>query len=233
MQNNNILAVIPARGGSKGIPRKNLYKIGGKTLVAHAVEMAKECGFYTVVSSEDKEILTEAFNNGASLIERPQRLADLADKQPTAIDVWRHAWINAERLFDKHFDYSVYLEPTSPLRIKRIVLTVINTLIDTSLDSVWTISPIDKKYHTAKQLQIENVNIKLPIDVSRRQDVGQAYYRNGIAYAVTRQTLLEQSSLTGETCGAYVVYGPSVNVDVLEDLELLEFYWKKVHPNQV
>ena len=218
---NDILAVIPARGGSKDIPRKNLYKIGGKTLVAHAIEVAKSCGFYTVVSSEDKEILTEAFNNGASLIKRPQQLAD---------------WINTERLLQgTKFDYSVYLEPTAPLRTKEIVLHVIDKLKLYPHDSIWTISPIDKKYHCIKQLEVNFINfrdkIKQPINTKRRQDVSHRFYRNGMAYAVTRKTLLDQSSLTGESCGVWIVYGPSVNVDAPEDLELLEFYWKKVHPD--
>lgn len=108
-RSHTVLAVVPARGGSKGIPRKNLRTIGGRSLVAHAdwIDAA-------VFSTDDAEIAEEGRHNGLKVsFMRPPRLAH---DRAGSIAVWRHAWLASESHFGARFDLSVLLEPTSPMR---------------------------------------------------------------------------------------------------------------------
>jgi CMP-N-acetylneuraminic acid synthetase len=110
----SVLAVVPARGGSKGIPRKNLERVAGYSLVARAAMVARQLPWLdaAVLSTDDEEIAEEGRRYGISVpILRP---ADLASDTATGVAAWRHAWLASERHFDRQFDCSVLLQPTSP-----------------------------------------------------------------------------------------------------------------------
>ena len=112
----NILAVIPARGGSKGITRKNLKNISGKTLIQHAYDVTTALPWIdaTVLSSEDNEIIEHGLSLGITMPYR--RPNELANDHAKSIDAWQHAWIACEKYYKKKFDISILLEPTSPMR---------------------------------------------------------------------------------------------------------------------
>ena len=114
----SVLAVIPARGGSKGVLRKNMRTVGGVSLVGRAAHLAASLPWidHTVISTEDAEIRAEAVCHGASApFVRPP---ELAGDEVSSEDVWRHAWLAAEDHYAMKFDISLLLEPTSPLRIE-------------------------------------------------------------------------------------------------------------------
>jgi len=128
-KDHTILAVVPARGGSKSIPRKNLCKVCGVSLVGRAGQIASSVEWIDrqIISTDDKEIAEEAAKYGLDVpFMRPDELAgDLA----TSIDMWRHAWIESEKYYGKRFDISILLEPTSPLRRSEDIKKTIETLV--------------------------------------------------------------------------------------------------------
>jgi CMP-N,N'-diacetyllegionaminic acid synthase len=218
----SVVAIIPARGGSKGIPWKNLCKINGKTLVARAIECAKAVPIIdTVICSTDRErIGVEAYAAGARLIKRPKVLAedDVGDAE-----VLRHA--------DNAHDIIVMLQPTCPQRKPEHVTECITKLVDEELDSVWTVSPVPLKYHKDKQLHVGMsifcgdesrvlggvTNIRRSISDIRRQDLTQTYFRNGACYAMTRECLREHGTM-GVKWGLLVLDGEFISIDTPEDL---------------
>ena len=222
-----ILAVIPARGGSKGIPRKNLCKVDGLSLVARAVKIAKSIIWIdkVVLSTDDPEIAEEGRKYGAEVpFLRPVELSgDFASGQ----DVWYHAWLKAEEYFEQKFDLSILLAPTTPVRKAWHVEECIKKLVKGRYDSILTVSETDSKYHPLKQLMFEDDRIGYYEEAGRsiiaRQQLGTVYHRNGVAYVVTRKCLVDQKTIIGSNTSAVVVDEPVVNIDTEQDLEKAQF----------
>jgi CMP-N-acetylneuraminic acid synthetase len=118
------------------------------------------------------------------------------------------------------------LQPTSPLRTSAQVLGAIRMLIDGGWDSVWTVSQTDSKAHPLKQLIVKDGALSYYDDagagIIARQQLAPVYHRNGVAYAITRACLLEQSSIKGHRAGALVIDGHHVSIDTDEDLKIVE-----------
>jgi len=135
-----ILAVIPARGGSKGIPRKNLCTVAGVSLVGHAAKAALSLDWIdrTVLSTDDDDIAAEGQKYGATVPFR--RPADLASDRARSTDMWKHAWLASEDHFEEKYDISILLEPTSPLRRPEDIQTTVKTLIENDCDAAATFS---------------------------------------------------------------------------------------------
>ncbi len=131
IQGKKVLALIPARGGSKGVPRKNIKPICGKPLINWSIEAAKGCKYIdsVVVSTEDKEIAKIAQNAGAEILWRPENLA--ADMVPMA-PVLQHA---AEHI---PADIVVLLQPTSPIRTNNLIDRAIERFIESGADTLAT-----------------------------------------------------------------------------------------------
>ena len=131
--NKKILCVVPARGGSKSIPRKNLQVVAGVSLVGRAALIIQELDYIdrAIVSTDDIEIAEEAVKYGLEApFMRPERLSqDLS----TSLDMWKHAWISAENYYDEIYDVSILLEPTSPLRRPEDITTTVNKIIVSQL----------------------------------------------------------------------------------------------------
>src|SRR5262245_25596368 len=125
-----VLAVVPARGGSKGIPKKNLREVGGVSLVGRVGDLARSLYWLNacVLSTDDAEIAEEGRRHGLDVpFFRPNDLAgDLAGSH----GVWRHAWIAAEAHYGKQFDISILLEPTSPLRRGEDLTATVQVMLD-------------------------------------------------------------------------------------------------------
>ena len=160
----NILAVIPARGGSKGIPRKNLHKINNQTLIEHAVRVTQEleCIDKVIITSDDNEILSLSEQLAVDLsVKRP---AELASDNAKSIDAWIHAWLEAENYFKQTFEFSVLLEPTSPMRTMDDVDQAIKLLMkNPSASSVVSVSKTPGHYTPHKLCRsIPKVNYALP-----------------------------------------------------------------------
>jgi len=223
----SILAVVPARGGSKGISLKNLRQVGGRSLVAHVGVVIRELPEIdrAVVSTDHVNIASEAERAGmAAPFLRPQALSGdyIGD-----VDVLSHALLAIEAIDRRIYDIIVMLQPTSPLRRADEVAATIRMLVSGGFDCVWTVSPTDSKVHPLKQLTVVEGVLDYydpsGADIIARQQMQTVYHRNGVAYAVTRSCLLDQRTLKGKRTGALVIDTNHVSIDTEWDLELVEF----------
>jgi CMP-N-acetylneuraminic acid synthetase len=223
-----ILAVVPARGGSKSIPRKNLKPVGGLSLVARAAHVAKALPMIdaALISTDDPEIAAEARAHG---LDAPfLRPAELATDTSTSVEMWRHAWLAAEKHYGRRFDLSVLLEPTSPLRRPEDVERTVRALIQAGTPAAATVSPTPAHFTPHKTLKIqENGLIDFYLEGgakhSLRQGIPAYYHRNGLCYAVTRAHLVDQGCIIDRGAVAVVIDRPVVNIDDMFELELAEW----------
>ena len=226
-----VLAVIPARGGSKGIPLKNLKKINGVPMVKLAAQVASSVEFIDriVVSTDNEEIAEAAVEGGADApFRRPEILSGDRISDP---QVLAHALKEVERQDKKIYDVVVMLQPTSPLRTKQHIVDSIEMLVNDSYDSVWTVSETDAKCHPLKQLIIKNKALDYydskGKDIIARQQLETVYHRNGIAYVIKRDVNLNNKTIKGSNCGALNCEGDFISIDTEKDLELTNYFLKK------
>jgi CMP-N-acetylneuraminic acid synthetase len=223
----SVIAIVPARGGSKGIPLKNLRKVGGLSLVALVSRVIQESGYFdrAVVSTDHDGIKEEAIRYGLNApFTRPLHLSG---DRVGDVPVLQHALLATERTDGRKYDVVVMLQPTSPLRTPEQVSQTVETLITGDYDSVWTVSPTDLKYHPLKQLRLkDDQSIEYYADsghqIIARQQLDQLYHRNGIAYALTRECLMVQDTLLGRRASAVVITEPTVSIDTEQDVAFAE-----------
>ena len=221
-----VLAVVPARGGSKGLPRKNLATVGGVPLVARVGHVVADCPTIdrAVVSTDDDEIAAVAADAGLDVPFR--RPPELSGDRIGDVDVLQHALAATEADDGTRYDVVVMLQPTSPLRTAADVEGALARLVDEDLDAVWTVSPTDGKAHPVKQLRLTDGLLTFDhpdgAAVVARQQLAPLWHRNGVAYVLRRGTL-EAGRLLGERTGAVVADGPVANVDDALDLAWAEF----------
>jgi CMP-N-acetylneuraminic acid synthetase len=226
-----VLAVVPARGGSEGIPLKNLRTIGGRSLVRLAGDVAWSIPEFDrrVVSTDHPAITDEAWCAG---LDAPfMRPAEISNGRVGDRVVLAHALQATEQADGTAYDIVVMLQPTSPLRTAADVLGTLRMLVDGNYDAVWTVSPTDSKAHPLKQLVIRDGMLdywdERGAAVLYRQQMEPVYHRNGVAYAITRACLLEQQTIKGARTGAYVVDGGHISIDTEEDLAMAEELMKR------
>ena len=227
-QGKTVLAVVPARGGSKSIPRKNLCRVGGLSLVARAAQVAHALPWVDarILSTDDDEIAAEGLAHGLDVPFR--RPPELAGDRSTSIDMWRHAWLAAEQYFQKRFDLSVLLEPTSPMRRSEDVERTVRMLVEGGHKAAATVSPTPAHFTPHKTLTVSAEGIigfylQDGACYSLRQGVPHYYHRNGLCYAVTRHHLVDNGLIIDRDAAAVVVERPVVNIDEPFELELAEF----------
>lgn len=213
-----MVALIPARGGSKGIPRKNLAVVGGRSLLAWAVDAARESERVTrsVVSTDDAEIAAAARELGAQVLARPPELA--ADETPMGL-VIAHT---LEELPDT--EVLVLLQPTSPLRRARHVDEAVDLLVSSGADSVVSVVEVPHRYRPGSLMALDGDRlVRLADDgAATRQEKPPLFARNGPAILVLRPDRLG-ADLYGGDCRAYVMEPrDSIDVDDPFDLELAE-----------
>lgn len=227
-----VLGVIPARGGSKGLPRKNLLTLGGKTLLELAVASARRSRLITklIVSTEDDELRAAAERAGAELPFR--RPAELATDTASTWDVLRHAvgWLDAHEAW--HADIVVLLQPTTPFRRPEHIDGVVDLLVDSSADSAMTIREVDYPPYWMVRLAPDG-RLSSVIEGGhrylRRQDTPPVYQPAGSVYALRRETLMTLQTLlpTPETRGFIVDAEDSVNIDEWRHFELARAIWER------
>jgi CMP-N,N'-diacetyllegionaminic acid synthase len=229
-----VLVVVPARGGSKGILKKNLQLVDGKSLIARAAEVARELAWVdqAVISTDDEEMMAEGVRHG--LVAPFIRPSSLSGDSSSAASMWKHAVIEAEAYFGCTFDYTALLEPTSPFRKAKHVLQAIETLIFSGYDSVISVSETDSKAHPLKQLVIDHGKLgSYEQDgdlIVARQQLNPVYHRNGVVYAIEREALLKGKPILGENTAALLISEPVVNIDTQFELELAN--WMEQKPKQ-
>jgi CMP-N,N'-diacetyllegionaminic acid synthase len=228
IEGRTVLAVVPARGGSTSIPRKNLKMVGGVSLVGRAAQVAAALPFMdaALISTDDPEIAAEGKAHGldAPFMRPPELSGDTA----TSVDMWRHAWLAAEAHYGKRFDLSVLLEPTSPLRRPEDVERTLRALIDAGAPAAATVSPSSAHYTPHKTLKLNDKGeIEFYLEGgakhSLRQGIPAYYHRNGLCYAVTRDHLVNEGCIIDRGAVAVVVDRHVVNIDDMFELELAEW----------
>ena len=226
-----ILVVCPARGGSKGIPLKNLQPFLGVPLVARVGHLVAEIPEIdrAIVSTDSEKIALVARESGLDVpFYRPE---ELSGDRISDLEVLTHAMLEMERLDGVTYDIVVMLQPTSPLRKVAHVRDTIQMLIDGDWDAVWTVSETDSKNHPLKQLTVDGGRLdyydQAGKQIIARQQLVPVYHRNGVAYAIRRSCLLDQKSIKGVRTGALVLDEMMVSIDTYWDFELAEFIYAK------
>ncbi len=217
-----VVAVIPARGGSKGVPRKNLAVIAGRSLLARAHDAAKASKLIdrVVVSTEDSEIAAQAENLGATVVRRPPELA--LDATPTGPAV-----AHALEAVDVDSGVVVLLQPPAPLRTGADIDRAVTMLVsDERLDSVVSVYQVDDN-HPARMYELGPDGRLIPLmpelETTRRQDLPPVYHRNGAIYAARTPAVRATAQLVGSRVGALVMPSSwTVNIDAPGDLAIAE-----------
>ncbi len=228
----HVLAVVPARGGSKGVRLKNLRAIGGISLVARAGMTASRVSSIdrAVVSTDHDDIAAAAEAAGLSApFRRPQALSGdrIADW-----DVLHHALLAMEALDKATYEIVLMLQPTSPGRTPAHIEATLRHLVDGQFDAVWSVSETDSKSHPMKQLVVDadgRLDYYDPrgAEIIARQQLQPVYHRNGIAYAITRDCILNNKSIKGPKTGVVVVDEIVPNIDTEMDIEWAEFLLRR------
>jgi len=225
VKNKKILGIIPARGGSKGIPGKNIKNFNGWPLIYWTIDPALKSGILSriIVSTDDDEIAGVAKSFGAEVpFKRPTELS--GDKSPTLLTV-----IHAVDYLHKNENYYpdfILLEPTFPGRKPQQIKEAIDLILATGADSVISLVEVPSKYNPAWQFEVTNsgrTKIITGTDfkkiITRRQDISKTYIRNGAIYLFRTDLLFgSEPSFYGKDIRAYImdpVY--NLDIDTMED----------------
>ena len=198
-KNNSFLAIVPARGGSKGLPGKNIKELWGKPLVAWSIEAGLKSKYVdeVMVSTDDEQIAEISKKYGANVpFLRP---SELASDNATTFDAVKHTIDYYKNELKKEFDYIVLLEPTSPLRENNDIDMMIEKIVDNQeeFDSISSIGEAHE--HPSIMKQIVNKNYIVPFCkelkvTTRRQDNEKAYFPYGVAYIAKIKNLLGEET---------------------------------------
>jgi len=222
-----ILAIIPARGGSKGVPGKNIKLLNGKPLLAYTSEIALQSHYLTevIVSTEDRDIAAVAQSLGIQVpFIRPMALA--ADHTPT-LDVIIHAlqWYENQAIF---FDAVCLLQATNPFRTLDFLDRAIEKFRISDCDSLVSVLRIPHEYNPHWTFEVnEDGYLKIATGeteiIPRRQELPIAYHRDGSIYLTKVKVLLEEHSLYGKSI-AFIESASDfyVNIDTMDDWEKAE-----------
>ncbi len=227
LEGKRVLAVVPARSGSRGIPGKNMRKVGGLSLIARAAQTlaALDLVDYRVISTDSPEYAEEGRKFGlAAPFLRP---SELSTDTAGALETVQHALGQVEAESGTRYDVILVVEPTSPLRMPADLEGATRLLVESGADAVVTVSPLPGKAHPLKVLRVDNGLLThfLPEgrSVANRQELERLYWRNGVCYALTRECLLEQQTYFGARTLPYAIEREIVNIDEPWELERARF----------
>jgi CMP-N,N'-diacetyllegionaminic acid synthase len=221
----SVIALITARGGSKGVPHKNVRPLGGHPLITYSIEAAKKCAAIEAiyVTTDDAEIKKIAASNGAQVIDRP---VELAQDQSRSEDVIEHA-IAVIKKSGHTPKYFVLLQPTSPLRTARHLDEAID-LLKKNPDAPGVISLTDAEHHPYKTLLKNSEGALEPCrDLAAlstpRQYLPKAYRQNGAIYLLNTEDFLTRKSFYFAGVLPYFMDSQSsLDIDSLEDFTIAE-----------
>jgi CMP-N,N'-diacetyllegionaminic acid synthase len=213
-----VLGLIPARGGSKGVPRKNVALLGNRPLLAYTTAVAAESRRLTrvILSTDDEEIASVGRQWGVDVpFMRPSALAQ--DDTPM-LPVVQHALRTLEEA-GEHYDAVCLLQPTSPLRQASDIDGCVELLETTGSDAVVTVLPVPSEYNPHWTFMRDSsgylrISTGEATPITRRQELPPAFHREGSVYVTRRDVVMVQNSLYGNRLAGYVVDGShSVNID--------------------
>lgn len=228
-----ILVTVCARGGSKGVPNKNVREVGGKPLIAHTIEQAREWPRTTdlVVSTDSDEIAEVARNYGASVPFR--RPAELATDEAAKLPAIRHAADSMEDETGRRYEYVVDLDATAPLRLVDDIDGCFREVYETQATNAYTVCEAEKNpYFNMVELDEDGyagLSKELPTEVVRRQDAPAVYEMNASVYVYEREFLSETDTHHGTKTRVFEMPPErSVDIDRQIDLRWVEYLFD--HP---
>ncbi|MGZ8920082.1 MAG: acylneuraminate cytidylyltransferase family protein [Limisphaerales bacterium] len=220
-----ILGIIPARGGSKGVPRKNVRMLGGKPLICHSIDAAKGCKSVShfLVSTDDPEITQIATSWGAEVLPRPAELAQDATPMPKVIH-------HVLRERGTGFDIILLLQPTCPQRTPEDIDAALAAFENLQVQSVMSVYQVED-HHPGRMYQLESGRLAPLFPewiAARRQDLPAIYHRNGAIYACRVDHFKRTGFLWDERPVPYVMpRNRSLNIDDPFDFEIAEFIYSR------
>lgn len=224
------IAIIPARGGSKRLPEKNIKLLNNKPLLVYTIDYAKSFDFIDeiIVSTECADIKNVALNENVTVIDRPEHLA--TDFTPT-IDVLQHVVNQMEDISDN--DNIILLQATNPLRPKHLLFEALTAMNNDAakVDSLFTVSRNHHKLGKIKDHKFIPFNYKFG---QRSQDMEPLYFENGLLY-ISKKHLIDKGILFNEESLPFFVEGHWGNIDIDDqnDFDYAEFWVKKLNKNTV
>jgi CMP-N-acetylneuraminic acid synthetase len=220
-----ILAIIPARGGSKGVPGKNIIKFDGKPLIQYAVDCALNSNLLDkiIINSDDQSILDTVDDKNSERIIKELRPKELGSDNSSIVDVVLHT---LSQIKDK-YDLVILLQVTSPLRTSQDIKEIVGLFTkDKKLEGVVSVVPMDDM-NPARMYELGSDSDLKPLmkeaEATRRQDLKPVYYRNGCFYAVKTEVLVQQKTFMPTYKRAYVMNPDHLlNIDSFRDVKLAE-----------
>jgi CMP-N-acetylneuraminic acid synthetase len=224
----SVLAMVPARAGSKGIPDKNIRPLAGVPLIGHAGQCLADLDWLDqrVISTDSQEYADVGAAYG---LDAPHlRPADLAGDRASVGDAARHVLREAEAHYDKRFDLLVLAEPSSPLRQPRDITETVETLITSGAETAFTVSPLDAHFHPDKALSVDadgrlSFATQGGTTITARQQLSSLWIRNGFCYAATRACILDKAAFVTDHTVAVKIDRPFANIDSPLDFDWAEF----------
>ena len=228
-----ILAIVPARGGSTRVPRKNLMKVGGESLLAHAINTAKLSQYIddVLLSTDDPEIARQGQIKGASFHDfRPK---DLATSEAKTVDVILHEVEKFKELYGYIPELIVLLEPTAPLRTPQLVDKAIKIFLDSNHDSLVSVNTIRHTFHPEELLTDATGHSLQPYlggnfdNRKLRGEQNELYVQNGLIYITRSSVLIHERRLYGKRVQKFET-DPALflDIDTAEDLKLAHYKWE-------
>jgi CMP-N-acetylneuraminic acid synthetase len=218
--NTKTIAIIPARGGSKRLPKKNIHLLGGIPLIAHSILYAKKHEFITevYVSTDDEEIKKTALKYGATVIDRPAALS--GDFEPT-VSALKHVL----ETINEEVENVVLLQATNPLRPEKLLKEAFQVFQDNNCESLFTVSQNHHKLGKITNNKFEPFNYEIG---QRSQDLEPLFYENGLVYITKASAILRDEIITKNAFPLKVNHPfASVDIDTKEDFEYAEYLFKK------
>ena len=226
----NVLAIIPARSGSKGLPGKNIKDLCGKPLINWSIDSAKNCKYVDdiYVSTDSNDIANVARTAGVEIKKlRPQ---ELASDTASSMDVVRFSIEDAEVRYKKNYDFIVLLEPTSPLRESVDIDSALESLINNpDAEAITGVCKVEDQHPSflvklnshgfhEQYLQKDKADTYI-----RRQDVSELYFHEGSLYIARKKQLLENNTFyTYKTLGYVMPKWKSLEIDDIYDFYMVE-----------
>ncbi|MDP1510222.1 acylneuraminate cytidylyltransferase family protein [Paenibacillus sp. CMAA1739] len=230
MGNYKCLAVIPARGGSKGLPGKNIRLLHDKPLIQYSIEAALNSGCVdeVAVTTDSEDIARVSSQAGAAVpFIRPAQLATDVAK---SIDVLKHAVEFYEQTRNQYFDVIMLLQPTSPLRNALDIKEAYTLFLNHQADSLQSVTLSGVQPYLLREMDNGKLMSYLKDEKKhlRRQDLKELYALNGAIYIVKRDLLMNSDTLVGpHNCGYVMPRERSVDIDDEFDLKMAEFFWSE------
>lgn len=217
MRNKKNIAIIPARGGSKRLPNKNIRPLNEIPLLLYSIEYAKKNNHLIdtiIVTTDDDKIKKLALESGVQVVDRPE---EISTDTSTTISVLKHVLDTVEEVYD----HIILLQPTNPLRPKELLINAYNAFRNGGYSSLFTVSRNKQKFGKI----IDNTFVPFNYEIGQRsQDLEPLYYENGLLY-ISKTSLIMENKIIGTHNFPYIINHPyaKVDIDTLEDFNYAEY----------